>query len=106
MKDWFAYLDGDDIGRRLELLLLDDEVEAAWRYSASVTNAMEGVQSLLASSFPSIELLLWGGDDMLVHWSSDEVTLSDLETLRSRFKETLRPDAQHWSGHYGICSYS
>lgn len=70
----YAYFDGDDIGRTLELLLLEDRVDAAATYSINVDKARHALATKL-TSIPSVHQILSGGDDLMI--SFDPVLISE-----------------------------
>ena len=84
MEEVFAYFDGDNIGSRLELLLIDDQVEDARSYSASVNRALSEAQ-LILTRLPTVEVILAGGDDLLARWTLGAVSLADVEAVRDAF---------------------
>jgi CRISPR/Cas system-associated protein Cas10 (large subunit of type III CRISPR-Cas system) len=84
--DTFAYFDGDDIGPRLELLLLDNKIEEARQYSLSINQALTQARTLLEDMHP-VEVIIFGGDDLFVSWPDDKVALSDIENVKRVFLE-------------------
>ncbi|MBM2615026.1 hypothetical protein JIG36_05565 [Actinoplanes sp. LDG1-06] len=84
--DVYAYFDGDNIGSRLELLLLDDNVGGAAQYSASVDAALTQTRRNL-QNIPSLIVILAGGDDIFVKWRHGMIALSDIERTRSTYEE-------------------
>lgn len=80
----YAYFDGDDVGSRLELLLLDNKSEDAASYSRDVSQALGLVHKDL-SSRPDVEVLVAGGDDVLARWPAGALTLDDVEAIRALF---------------------
>lgn len=86
MGHLYAYFDGDDVGSRLELLLLDDKSEEAASYSRDVSRALVLVHNDL-SSRPDVSVLVAGGDDVLARWPAGALTLDDVEAIRVLFHE-------------------
>jgi CRISPR/Cas system-associated protein Cas10 (large subunit of type III CRISPR-Cas system) len=82
----FIHLDGDDIGSVLELLLLDDGVERARAYSASVTRALELVRDALAKNGDA-DIFVSGGDDLAAALPDDAIDAQEVERLRRIFFE-------------------
>jgi CRISPR/Cas system-associated protein Cas10 (large subunit of type III CRISPR-Cas system) len=80
----FAYFDGDDIGPALELLLLDDLIEEARKYSGSISNAFEAVCRSLASR-AEVDIIVAGGDDLVASWPDASIELADVHELRRIF---------------------
>ncbi|MER6593250.1 hypothetical protein ABT214_15640 [Micromonospora purpureochromogenes] len=85
MRDVFAYFDGDNIGSRLELLLLDDNVAEAEIYSASVTAALEKTRRRL-QAIPTLRVILAGGDDIFVRWTIGAAAPDEIEDVRAVYK--------------------
>ena len=68
--EFFLALDGDDVGRRLELCMLTNDLEALREFSSSFDSAMRAlVQS--ACSIDGVELVLFGGDSVMLRVRSD-----------------------------------
>jgi minimal CRISPR polymerase domain len=80
-----GHLDGDDIGSPLELMLLDNKLDDACKYSHSVTLALQYMRDFFESK--SAEIIVCGGDDLVACWDAGAVTNADIEVLRNRFLE-------------------
>ena len=83
---FFAYFDGDDIGPALELLLLDEHLQEAKEYSRSIITAFEATRIALVEKF-NADIVIAGGDDLLVCFPKDAMNEADIETLRKEFFE-------------------
>ena len=81
---FFAYFDGDDIGSTLELLLLDDHIQEARDYSNSIIQAFEVITFSLVGNFEA-NVIIGGGDDLLVCFPTERVSRVDIEELRQIF---------------------
>jgi hypothetical protein len=77
-------MDGDDIGSVLELLLLDNGIESARSYSASVTRALTLVRDELAD-YQDVDILVSGGDDLVAALPDYGITVENVERLRDIF---------------------
>jgi hypothetical protein len=84
--DVYAYFDGDNIGSKLELLLLDDNADGAANYSASIDAALTRTCQNL-QIIPSLVVILAGGDDIFVKWRHGRVAIADIERACSTYKE-------------------
>jgi hypothetical protein len=90
----FVHFDGDDIGSALELLLLDDCVEGAREYSASVTQALALVRASLASHGDA-DIFVSGGDDLVVMLPEGKIDMRDVEQLRAHARRGRRCARSH-----------
>lgn len=62
----YLLADGDDVGNRIELLLLDNESRAAKQFSDNVTQAVHDSTAFLTAASGAAELVFVGGDAFLV----------------------------------------
>ena len=85
MKIIYGYLDGDNVGHRLELLLLDSLVDDARAYSRAVEEAMAQVGKALQAK-PDVDIVLTGGDDLLVRWPRGSLINQDFVNACEVFK--------------------
>jgi hypothetical protein len=81
---FYAYFDGDDIGPKLELMLLDEKLEEARVYSKRVTSALQSTRCLL-ESLGEVDVIAAGGDDLLISWEFAAITETDIHSVRSGF---------------------
>jgi hypothetical protein len=81
----YAYFDGDNVGARLELLLLNDDVDGAERYSKSITAALCAACDVV-QSFETARVVFAGGDDLLVQWKESIAFSTDIERVRSVYE--------------------
>lgn len=102
MGQIFAHLDGDNVGNRLELLLLDERLDDACKYSESVARALQQVKALLVEA-PTVRVLIAEGDDLLATWQPGAVTLEDIDCAREVF---LRTCGQTMSAGVGFSTNS
>ena len=79
-----AHFDGDDIGPVLELILLDNKLDRAREYSRSVARALQHVRDLLEIELGA-EIIICGGDDLVVCWETGSVTDVDIKLIRASF---------------------
>jgi hypothetical protein len=80
----FAHFDGDDVGPGLELLLLDDLIDEARAYSEGVN---KGIAALLeiVSARPAADVIIAGGDDLVVCWPQESIETEQIEKMRHTF---------------------
>ena len=83
----FVHFDGDDVGSCLELLLLDEDIELARKYSASITRALELIRTTLVS-YRGADIFVLGGDDLVVALPDASFDIAEIENLRKRFFES------------------
>jgi GTP cyclohydrolase III len=78
-------VDGDDIGNRLELMLLDGDIDSARRFSESLDRAMR--ESASAAKARGADLIYAGGDGLLaiVQGASPPITLG--QELQATFQQ-------------------
>jgi GTP cyclohydrolase III len=79
----FIYFDGDDVGPRLELFLLDNQIDKAHQYSQNITTAMchllESIRQL-----DTLKIIASGGDDLIVRLA-ETPQVEWVESLREQF---------------------
>jgi hypothetical protein len=83
----FAYFDGDNVGSRLELLLLDNDSDGAKTYSESVAAALVQACQLMRS-LPTAQIIFAGGDDIFATWQMRSIQTDDIETIRAAYYAT------------------
>lgn len=81
----FIYLDGDDIGSKLELLLLDEKLDEATRFSESVTEAMTELRKSF-ENIAELKIRLFGGDDLIAEFSELSLSAIEINQFRKDFK--------------------
>src|SRR6266487_2548848 len=80
-----GHLDGDDIGSPLELMLLDNNLDDASKYSHSVAQALRYMREFFEKR--SLEVIVCGGDDLVACWDEGSITDEDIEFIRNRYYE-------------------
>lgn len=81
----FIYLDGDDVGSRLELLLLDGKLEEATAFSKRVAEAMAKLRESL-EQIPSLRTHLFGGDDLIAEFQASSLSPGEIDRFRKDFE--------------------
>jgi hypothetical protein len=95
MSTCYLALDGDDIGRRLELFMLTNDPEALHDFALSFSGAVEALLDKLSSI--GAEVLLHGGDSLLMRIGDSPGLDAVLVMVRTVVQE--RPFT--FSGGYG-----
>jgi hypothetical protein len=80
-----GHFDGDNIGPRLELFLLDDRLDEASAYSASVSQAMRSLERSLRDG-NDVEIHIFGGDDLVASWPDGSIGPEEIDKLRREFQ--------------------
>jgi GTP cyclohydrolase III len=63
--DWFLALDGDDIGRRLEFHIVNEDAESLVRFATAFHELVESLMRRI-SAHAAVGVLLYGGDSILL----------------------------------------
>lgn len=82
-QEVFFLIDGDSVGDRLHLLLLDNELTEAERFSAAVSRALLEIRDRLLLSGARISFV--GGDEILGTIPATEVSSSLFSEIRATF---------------------
>ncbi|WP_171974682.1 mCpol domain-containing protein [Leptolyngbya sp. 'hensonii'] len=80
----YAFFDGDNIGSTIEILLTEGQIEKASNLSKNIQIALTEIEGFLKSK-KGIEIIILGGDDILISYSSLEKEEALLEDVKSRF---------------------
>lgn len=70
---WFLALDGDDIGRRLELYMLTENLDELRKFSSAFSSIVAKLTDHLSAS-PSVDIILGSGDSILVALPAEEIS--------------------------------
>jgi hypothetical protein len=81
----YAFFDGDNIGDKLEILLLEGKIAEAQDFSHNIETAIDEIKIKLKSN-PDVEIIIAGGDDLLIGYDPAMHNDLFLEELRSIFK--------------------
>lgn len=81
----FIYLDGDDIGSHLELLLLDEKLDEATEFSESITEAMVELRKSF-EQIVDLKIRLFGGDDLIAEFSDSSLSAIEINHFRKNFE--------------------
>lgn len=81
----YAFLDGDNIGNTIEILLIEGKVAEAISLSKNINDAADELGKTLRSR-NGIEVMILGGDDLLIKYDSEKYGLELLEEIRILFQ--------------------
>ena len=84
MEELYVAIDGDDVGHRLEYLVLMNERKAIHEFSIIFQSAMSWLEAELVKNF-SADIIFSGGDNILTCLPPESVSFEILETIRSEF---------------------
>lgn len=82
MGEIYLAVDGDDVGHRLEYLMLMNEREAITKFSKTFLEAMIWLENKLVKDFDAL-IVFTGGDNLLA--SLNDLPTEVIEALRSEF---------------------
>jgi hypothetical protein len=82
----YAFFDGDNIGISMEILLTENRVFEAQKFSQNISSAMKEIRKIL-SSISDINIIILGGDDIFLEYNSFTTELFFIEDIRRIFKE-------------------
>lgn len=82
----YILTDGDDIGNKLELMLLDGDIDSAKRFSQEVERAVRESAAIITTMLGS-ELVFIGGDGFLAIVPSSELNTNMGQQMQARFRE-------------------
>jgi hypothetical protein len=92
---WYLALDGDDIGRSLELHIVNNDIEMLQQFSAHFTNMTERLDKKLLE-LPGVRSILNGGDSLLFSFPH-----SSVDTVISTARDEISSSDFSFSGGYG-----
>ncbi len=84
----YAFFDGDNIGNTIENLLNSGRVREASQLSESIKDAVFQIEKFI-SSFEGAELIIAGGDDVLIKYNFVENEIGFLKKLHLFSKHIL-----------------
>lgn len=80
----YAFFDGDNIGKRLEILLTEGQIEEAVKLSLNIQQALNEIGELLKST-EGVSIIIIGGDDILIEFDHQRHDITFLESIRDKF---------------------
>jgi GTP cyclohydrolase III len=84
MKSLFLAADGDDVGRKIEFLIVTNQMEMLSEFFCSFQSAMFWLSEKLKDEFDA-KIIFNGGDNLLADLQVNEEQLEELENLRVEF---------------------
>ncbi|MFN6481345.1 MULTISPECIES: mCpol domain-containing protein [unclassified Nostoc] len=84
MVSLYLAADGDDVGRKIELFIVTDQIELLSNFSHNFQSAMLWLAEALSDEF-NAKIIFNGGDSLLARLQSDAISVSRLENLRIEF---------------------
>ncbi len=82
----YIFFDGDEIGNTMKNLLLNAKVDEASSLSSNINIAMQLIKERLDAN-NKCEILIWGGDDLLIKLNSSEGNTHIIDEVRKVFYE-------------------
>jgi hypothetical protein len=81
---YYAFFDGDSIGDKLEILLTENRINEARNFSESIKIVFAELEKYLRQ-FVSVEIVIMGGDDLLIRCEDPLNKHELLEEIRAIF---------------------
>jgi len=81
----YAFFDGDNISDAIEILLVENKIIEATRLSEDIKEAMYEIEKKLKSII-GVEIVIIGGDDLLIRYEGEKLTKAVVEDVRKLFK--------------------
>ena len=81
---YYIYIDADNIGDKLELLIILDRLDEACTFSRTLSSAMKDLCSDLEKNL-NADILLFGGDDIIASIESEYLDIDKIELIRKSF---------------------
>lgn len=81
----YAFFDGDNIGNTIEILLIEGKVTKAISLSENINDAANEMGKTLKSR-DGIEVMILGGDDLLIKYDSKKYGLELLQEIITLFQ--------------------
>lgn len=86
MESLFLAADGDDVGRKIEFLIVTNQIELLSEFFNNFQAAMFWLSETLKDEF-NAKIVFNGGDSLLADLQVNEIQVSKLETLRHEFSK-------------------
>ncbi len=87
-KMHYAFFDGDNVGSSIERLLSNNQIHEATHLSERIKLAILKIE-LLAASMNGVEILISGGDDVLIKFDRNIYDYSFLNSVSRIFVEYI-----------------
>lgn len=86
MKSFFLAADGDDVGRKIEFLIVSNQVESLALFFTNFHDAMFWLSEVLENNFDA-KIIFSGGDSLLAELKGESFQVKKLDDLRSEFHD-------------------
>lgn len=83
----YAFFDGDNVGNTIEILLIENKVDEATLLSRHINDAVYQLKIKLKKN-SDVDVIILGGDDLLIKYDIDNDDIGLLEDIREIFKST------------------
>ncbi|MCW5202856.1 mCpol domain-containing protein [Desulfobulbus sp. N2] len=80
----YAFFDGDNIGTTIEILLTESKTNEAIMLSENIKTVMIEIENFL-ETIEYVEVLISGGDDLLIHFEKIEDSDELIDIIRRMF---------------------
>ena len=80
----YAFFDGDDVSNIIEILFIENKVESAASLSGKLKSTVQEIEELLNAQ-PGVDVILSGGDEMLIRYDPTVIGITFLENIRRIF---------------------
>jgi hypothetical protein len=81
----YAFFDGDNIGDKMEIMLLENRLAEAAEFSEKLESALSLLEEITKSQ-DGVEVIILGGDDLLFKYADNYKHIHEfLERIRSEF---------------------
>lgn len=84
MKSFFLAADGDDIGRKIELLIVTNQIDVLSEFFKDFQSSMFWLSEKLKNDFDAT-IIFNGGDNVLAKIQIEEIQIKKIENLRNNF---------------------
>ncbi|MDQ3011387.1 MAG: mCpol domain-containing protein [Acidobacteriota bacterium] len=81
---FYAFFDGDDVSNTIEILLIEGKISEAREISEKIKAASWEIEEMLRSK-SGVEVIIFGGDDLLIKYDLRFLDPAFLETIRAAF---------------------
>jgi hypothetical protein len=80
----YLAVDGDDVGKRIELLIVSNQIEMLSVFFNSFQSSMAWLSENIANDF-NASIIFSGGDGLLADFPFEELSIEKIENIRDKF---------------------
>lgn len=84
----YAFFDGDNIGDIVQILLLENKLEEASKFSNDLKMTFIKIQSFLSEK-EDIKIIILGGDDLLIKYDATKYKLNIINDIIEIFQTSI-----------------